>query len=137
MHAPAERCAAQQFGTEIQTPALGLISGAVGRIAKHLPGRNKHERILLIVVFLAPVYQGVGALGVFQKHHIHAHILPAVGRGANYSRAVMHIHLPLAYFKRNPQTRLSHTFTAHSIHINLLSTKPNVPKACSYVRAVF
>lgn len=57
----AELRSTQQFGTEIEAPALGLICGAVGRIAEHLSWRYEHEGVLLIVILAAAVFQIIPA----------------------------------------------------------------------------
>ncbi len=57
----AELRSTQQFGTEIEAPALGLICGSVGRIAEHMSWRYEHEGVLLIVILAAAVFQIIPA----------------------------------------------------------------------------
>lgn len=68
----------QQIRTEIEAPAFSLIGGAVGGIAENLPRSDEYERIFLIVVFSAAVFQIIGASYVFQKNDINPEILSAV-----------------------------------------------------------
>ena len=86
----------QQFRTEIQRPSFSLVCRSVGRMTEHLSRSYKHKGIFLIIIFLPAIRQIIGTQHIFEKHHIHAHILAAVRYGRGDMRAFEDIHIRMA-----------------------------------------
>lgn len=117
----SERRSAQQFGTEIEAPALDLICRAVGGITEHQSGRYEHEGVLLIVILAAAVFQIVGAPHVLQEYDVQADVLAAVRYRLRHLRAFKHVHKRMAAGQSPIRIIVAHCFDVNNLVHSRLS----------------